>query len=152
MSKRPTGHGIRGLLALSLLSAAVPSLSSTVSPVTFTTISQSDQSTIEDKREVTVRTAAEWKKLWQEHLPGQPVPSVDFSKSMVVGVFAGSRATGGYQVAITTIERDGASLVVTWRESQPGRRDIVTQMLTFPHHLVRLERVDGTVKFQKVEK
>jgi hypothetical protein len=142
---------ICSVLALLILSPAInhsESLSG-ATPVTFTTIGRGDSSGIEDRREVVVRTQAEWKKLWQEHAPNQPLPSVDFAKSMVVGIFAGSRNTGGHEIAIASIEKTGSDLVVTWRESSPGRRDIVTQMLTFPHHLVRFERIEGAVKFVK---
>jgi hypothetical protein len=59
------------------------------------TIDKGDQSNIDTRREVVVRTAADWQKLWQQHSPDRPMPSVDFSKEMVVGVFLGSRPTAG---------------------------------------------------------
>jgi hypothetical protein len=135
-----------------LIAAAALTTEGMRAPVTFTTIVQGDQSGIEEAREVVVRTPAEWKALWQQHAPGQPPPAVDFGKSMVVGVFAGFRGTGGYQVTIAAIDQQGSDLVVTWHETRPGKRDIVTQMLTFPHHLVRLDRADAPVKFKKAEK
>jgi hypothetical protein len=88
----------------------------------FTTISQSEQSAVEEARQVVVRTPEEWKVLWKEHAPNQPMPAVDFTKSMVIGVFLGSRNTAGYRVTITGIERDGANIVVTPREERPGTR------------------------------
>lgn len=117
-------------------------------PVPFTTISQGDQSGIEQRREVIVRTAGEWQAVWKEHRPDEPPPPVDFSKSMAIGVFAGLRNTGGYSVAITSIERTGDGIVVTWKESRPGAQDITPQVLTFPHHIVRTERLDATIVFK----
>jgi hypothetical protein len=116
--------------------------------VAFTTIAQGNQSGIESRRDVVVRTAAEWQKLWKEHEPDAPPPDVDFAKSMVVGVFLGFRNTGGYRVAITSVEREGSEIVVTWKESRPGPQDITSQVLTFPHHIVRTERLDGKVVFK----
>ena len=85
------------------------------------TIDKGDQSNIDDRREVVVRTAAEWQKLWQQHSPDRPMPSVDFSKEMVVGVFLGNRPTAGYGVAVVkTIDANGV-LHVQYRESAPGR-------------------------------
>ena len=121
-------------------------------PVPFTTISQSEQSGVEEARQVVVRTPEEWKALWKAHAPGQPVPAVDFTKSTVIGVFLGSRSTAGYRVTITAIETGGASVAVTYREERPGARDILAQMITFPHHLVRVERVAGEVKFTRAER
>jgi hypothetical protein len=118
-------------------------------PVTFVTIARSDQSGIERQREVTVRTAEEWQALWKEHQPDEPPPRLDFSKSIVIGVFLGFRNTGGYSVAITSIERAGDEIVVTWKESRPGPQDITSQVLTFPFHIVRIERLDGKVVFKQ---
>jgi FAD dependent oxidoreductase/PrcB C-terminal len=123
-----------------------------LAPVPFTTLTQGDQSGIDEARQVVVRTPEEWQALWKEHATGQAMPSVDFSKMMVVGVFLGTRNSGGYRVTISGIERDGDNLVVTWREDKPGTRDIVTQVLTFPFHLVGTERATGEVKFRKAEK
>ena len=80
------------------------------------------------------------------------MPAVDFTKSMVMVVFLGSRNTAGYRVTITGMERDGATLAVTYREERPAARDILAQVITFPHHLVRVERMDGEVKFTRSER
>ena len=132
------------LLAIALAGNAL-------APVPFTTISQSEQSGVEEARQVVVHTPEEWKALWKEHAPGRPMPAVDFTKSMVLGVFLGSRNTAGYRVTITGIERNGASVAVTYREQRPGARDMLAQVITFPHHLVRVERIDGEVKFTRAE-
>ncbi len=125
---------------------------SALAPVPFTTISQSEQSGVEEARQVVVRTLEEWKALWKEHAPNQTMPAVDFTTSMVIGVFLGSRNTAGYRVTITGIERDGAIVAVTHREERPGARDILAQVITFPHHLVRVERIAGEVKFARAER
>jgi hypothetical protein len=133
------------LLAVSLAGSALV-------PVSFTTISHSEQSAVEQARQVVVRTPEEWKALWKAHAPDQPMPAVDFTKSMVIGVFLGSRNTAGYRVSITGIERDGAIVVVTYRDERPGARDILAQVITFPHHLVRVERLAGEVRFSRVDR
>jgi PrcB C-terminal len=115
------------------------------------TIDKGDQSNIDDRREVVVRTAAEWEKLWHRHSPDRPMPSVDFSKEMVVGVFLGSRPTAGYGVAIVkTIDANGV-LHVQYRENAPGRDAITAQLLTFPYHLVAISKSPSfDVKFEKI--
>src|SRR5262245_18924871 len=102
-----------------------------------TTIAAGQQSGIEKQREVVIRTAAEWKTFWEEHAPDQPLPKIDFSKSVVACVFLGSRSTGGYAVTITAIDRQGKDLVVRWREQKPDPNSMVIQMVTFPFILVR---------------
>src|SRR5262245_13936621 len=121
------------LIVLSILSFA----DGRFAPVPFTTIAEGQQSGIEDKREVVVKSDEEWKALWKQHAPDKPLPPVDFKKSTVVGVFLGSRNTGGYRATITAVDQEGTDVVVTWRESRPAPDLIVTQVLTFPYHLVR---------------
>jgi protease stability complex PrcB-like protein len=139
-------------MVAAVIVVAVSLAGNALAPVPFTTISQSEQSGVEEARQVVVRTPEEWKALWKEHAPGQPMPAVDFTKSMVIGVFLGSRNTAGYRVTITGIERDGAIVTVTYREERPAARDILAQVITFPHHLVRLERTAGEVKFARPER
>ena len=120
--------------------------------VTFTTIAQGNQSGIESRREAVVRTAGEWQALWKEHEPDAPPPQVDFEKSIVIGVFLGFRNTGGYRAAIASIERVGGEIVVSWKETKPGPQDITSQVLTFPFHIVRMERLDGKIKFRRLDR
>lgn len=119
--------------------------------VTFKTLDRGGQSGIEESREAVVRTAAEWSALWTTHGAGRPRPQVDFTKSMVVGVFAGTRPTGGHSVDITKIERDGDGLAVTWRERKPGASDIVTQVITMPYHIVVVDKAPGAVRFVRAK-
>jgi len=70
-------------------------------PVPFKPLASGTQSGIERPRTVVVRTPAEWKTLCADHVPGGPCPSVDFSRSTVVGVFLGTRPTAGARVEIT---------------------------------------------------
>ena len=66
------------------------------SPQTFRSIGRGPMSGIDEPRQVTVRTLADWATLWRSHAPGgQPMPTIDFSRETVVGVFAGTRPTSG---------------------------------------------------------
>ena len=113
----------------------------------FTSIDRGAQSGIEEPKQVVVRTPAEWAALWKQHAPDRPRPSVDFTRTMVVGVFMGTRPTGGHAVAITRIDREGADLVVAYRERRPAASDIVTQVITMPYDLVTLDRSTARVRF-----
>jgi hypothetical protein len=119
--------------------------------VAFKTIDRGGQSNIESAREVVARTPAEWTALWKQHAPGGKPTAVDFRRSMIVGVFLGSRSTGGYSVDVTRIERKGTALVVTYREGRPAPTDMVTQVLTSPYHLVSTERFAGPVHFVRAK-
>jgi protease stability complex PrcB-like protein len=115
----------------------------------FTTVGRGDLSQIDEPRQVVVRTAAEWSALWKQHAGGVKPPAIDLTRSIVIGVFLGSRPTAGYTVEITRIENEDAALVVTYREQGPAADAMVAQMLTAPFHIVRTQSHSGPVRFQR---
>ncbi len=138
---------------MGLVSVALTGLLAVLSPIAFTSVHRSTQSLVEEPREVAVRTPAEWQTLWKEHAPpSAKLPGVDFAKDMVVGVFLGTRPTGGYSVDVVSVESSGGETVVTYRETQPARDALLIQTLTSPVHLVRIPRQKGAVRFVRAQK
>ena len=133
---------------LALLLAAL--LQSTPSPVR--TIGKGPMSAIGKARQVTVRSTAEWGALWMESGASAPLPAVDFSREMVVGVFLGSRPTAGYGVEIVRALGNSGALVVEYVETTPSRDTITAQILTAPYHLAAIPKHDGQITFKKVDK
>ncbi|MBI2369409.1 MAG: protease complex subunit PrcB family protein [Deltaproteobacteria bacterium] len=122
--------------------------------VPFATIAQGTSSGITTATRAVIRDQGAWARLWSEHtarlMPVPPVPPVDFSREMVVGVFAGEQRTGGFEIEIIRIEQGSEGIAVQYRERAPSPGDLVPQALTQPYHLVRLRRLEGTVAFQAV--
>ena len=116
------------------------------------TLGKGPMSAIEEPRQVTLRSAAEWGALWKENGAAEPVPAVDFSREMVVGIFVGSRPTAGYGVEIVRTVGNKAALIVEYVETTPSRDAITAQILTAPYHLAAVPKHDGTVTFRKVDK
>ncbi|MGE5835436.1 MAG: protease complex subunit PrcB family protein [Acidobacteriota bacterium] len=119
--------------------------------MTFTTVAQGTRSEISESRLVIARTAAEWQKLWKEH-DSRPVPEVDFSRSIVVGVFLGTRPTAGYGVTITAVTAKDGSAIVDYAEQKPSPGRMTAQVLTSPFHLVSVPKEIEKVEFRRVEK
>jgi PrcB C-terminal len=117
--------------------------------VPFKTLDRGDVGGIEGPRMVVIRSPSQWKSLSHDLSPNAKPAPVDFTKSTVIGVFLGTRPTGGFSVEITGIERQGKELIVTWLEKKPGRDDMVTQVLTSPYHLVVIDKFDGPIKFTR---
>src|SRR5262245_61915105 len=124
-----------GTWIVSTLVAAFCAVAGAPDPVPFKALESGVQSGIEERREVAVRTADDWKKLCGEHAGGRPCPAVDFTKSTVIGVFLGTRPTAGIGVELQRVERDGDALVVTYRERGPGPGEMAAQMITAPYGL-----------------
>jgi hypothetical protein len=115
----------------------------------FRTIARGGQSNVDESRQATARTEAEWAALWKSHDFEKPAPPVDFSKEMVVAVFMGSRPTAGFAVEIVSVaERDGA-LIVTYREGLPAAGAMTAQVLTSPYHIAAVAARAGAVRFEK---
>jgi hypothetical protein len=128
------------LIVMALAQAVVP----------FATVAQGAMSNIEEPGQVVVRTAAEWQALWKQH-GRAATPAVDFTQSMVVAVFLGTRPTAGFSVAITAVKTEGTRTVVEYLEREPSRDAFVGQVLTSPFHAVRLARTAGPVEFRRLE-
>jgi len=114
--------------------------------IMFTMVAQGTNSQITESRHVVVRTADEWQALWKAHA-ASAAPAVDFSKSMVVGVFVGTRPTAGYGVQITSVRQTADAIVVEYRERQPASGGMTAQVLTSPFQLVSIPRDTKKVEF-----
>jgi hypothetical protein len=105
----------------------------------------------EPVREV-VRDQARWAEVWRRiHepvSPPPPPPPVDFSRHMLILAAAGTRASGGYAIAVRSIAlRDGA-LEVGVVETCPAPGAMVIMVLTQPVAVVRLDRRTESVVFR----
>lgn len=118
----------------------------------FTTIAKGDASGQQLAKQVTVRSAAEWKALWKEHSPTDKMPEVDFTKNMVVGIFLGSKPSAGWGVEIVNVRMENAELVVEYVQTQPAKGTMTAQILTEPFHLAAVPAHAGTVRFVQVSK
>ena len=136
-------------MLLRSLASALVILCTALAPdaVPFKTLDRGGAAGVEGPRMLVIRSASQWKSLSRDLGPNAKPAPVDFTKSTVIGVFLGTRPTGGFSVEITGIERQGKELIVTWLEKKPGRDDMVTQVLTSPYHLVTIDKFDGPVKF-----
>jgi len=87
-------------------------------------------------------------KVWQAdgqklaEKPGADTPAVDFKKEMVLAAFKGQCNSGGHSIAIEKVaySADDKGMVVIFRQRGPGKDDMVTQALTFPAHVIVVEK------------
>ena len=104
------------------------------------------------QRERTViRDAQAWSRFWrQAHsnvMPQPPVPSIDFTRNIVVAAAMGTRNTGGFSIDIEGVYVADTDIYVVVEERTPGTRCITTQALTAPAAAVRLPRAGASVSF-----
>ena len=108
---------------------------------------------IAEPRTVVIRQPKEWEALWKEHtknqIPPPAVPAIDFSKGMVLGVFAGQKPTAGYRVTITQINLTPEALVVRYHETPPPADMATAEVLTQPYELQVFPKTPLPVRFAK---
>ncbi|MGZ8289238.1 MAG: protease complex subunit PrcB family protein [Telluria sp.] len=136
------------LVAIPRSEAAVNFVSITPVHQMYRELDRSTRSMIAQPRNVVVKDAAGFSALWAEHSGNaSPAPDIDFSRSMVIGVFAGTRSNGCYSNEITDIYRENGKLTVVHTEWQPGAGAACTMALVNPAHLVVVPRSDDPVEF-----
>jgi hypothetical protein len=154
---RARGLMIRGVApgvrfwALGLFFAMAGAALAQVPSAELVTVAQGAMSNIEEPRQAVVRSAAEWQALWKQHDFQRPAPAVDFTKSIVVAVFLGTRPSAGFAVEITAVKTEGGRAVVEYRERRPRGDAILAQVLTAPFHIVRVAPTSGPIEFRRIE-
>lgn len=131
-------------LAVLALVFVFPTVALADQTVTFSTIASGPRSGVRTQTQVVIRTPTEWNVLWRKHSAGLPttsgVPKVDFSRDMVIAVFAGD-APAATRVSIVRILQQQSQLIVLVRigEMQPGPTQIDSAEGS-PFQVVRLAR------------
>jgi hypothetical protein len=146
---------VADLLAVILLGALTPAAGQAPSgaPLPFITIAAGTTSGIRTPGRSVVRTEADWLALWRRHggSAGGAAPRVDFSRDMVIGVFAGE-VRGQAAIGIARITREPDRLVVwyTYRDTRPIPT-AESSVPSAPFSIIRLPRSSLPVSFVQVK-
>jgi hypothetical protein len=123
--------------------------------IAFESVAKDRASGIVTPRQVVIKDQAAWQALWAEHgksrIPAPPLPAVDFSRQMLVGVFAGHKPDGCHSAGIVRVASNDGKLVVEYEESGRGPGVFCAAVLTQPMHIVAVERLDAPVQFVQVK-
>jgi|GEM_PF-6530031 len=66
-------------------------------------------------------------------------PAFDTGEEVYLLISSGEKPTGGYDITIEKVEAEEDVLKVVVKETEPGKDEMVTQALTYPHVIVSLE-------------
>jgi hypothetical protein len=104
-------------------------------------------------KQIVVRDADAFAALWKQHQPNAdvPPPQVDFKKCDVVAVFAGPKNTGGYSIAVESIDRKGKTAVIKVKLLKPNPRTMTIQAFTYPFAMKATAKLPASVRFQITE-
>ena len=102
--------------------------------------------------ELVLRDAVALERAWGTlygGLPGNPPPTVDFTRDMVVLVALGERSTGGHTVRVESVTSAPGGATVRYTATRPGANCMTTQEITSPVEAVQATRVSGEVRFER---
>jgi hypothetical protein len=119
----------------------------------FTTLARGQYSGIEEKKYVIVTSQEEWEILWEKvHkfiTPAPDLPVTDFASDIVLGVFMGTRPTGGYSIEIDELRACDDRIRAIVKSRSPEPEDMVTTALTQPYHIIRFEATEWEIEFKE---
>lgn len=77
-------------------------------------------------------------------------PNIDFTKNNLIGIFAGPKPSGGYEIKITSIVENSCEVIVQYYEKEPLPNEVVTSEVTNPYDLVLIPKTDKPVYLNKI--
>jgi len=92
-----------------------------------------------------------WNPFVQVHDPEKPMPEIDFSETTIIVVFMGLCPTTGYGIDVKEIIDTGLSMVVRVEKTYP-KGCVVGEMLTFPFHIVKVEKTSKYIIFDTISR
>lgn len=151
LTKQSQALCVIALLAVGMVLTR-PVVAGPAQSVVFATLQIGSQSGIRTRSNVVARTQAQWRTLWQQHTGGSkprpPLPPIDFSQEMVIGVFAGA-SPARTRITIETVTALRNQLSVTARAAyDPTSREFnLAGGPDSPYHIVRVPRSSLKVVF-----
>jgi hypothetical protein len=142
------------LIVLSLNGCVEEDATDPMVKVAYSVLQTGQFSGIVSERLEVLRDQDAFAELWLAHgevFSSVPVqPEVNFDQDMVVAVFLGQRATGGYTIAVTEVVDRKDSLLVNLRVTLPGTNCAVTQAFSQPHQMIAMRQSEKMVAFTTV--
>ena len=77
--------------------------------------------------------------------PKHKIPKVNFDKEIVVGLFMGTKSSGGYAIKIDHIQSDGNFTAIFINETKPT--GMATSVITQPFYLARINKPTKPIRF-----
>lgn len=137
------------MVAVVVLSAILVTLLPKPFELNFETVSQgTGYPRYENHLYLIMENSEHWRDTWTSMVQDSfPPPEIDFSTYTVVALFLGERPTGGFAISVEKVIDVGDKIVIKVRELYPGRI-YVTEALTWPHHIIKIERPQKPITFE----
>lgn len=120
-----------------------------VSTLMALAVDETANSGIHMAREIIISDQSSWEQLWADHAgKDKPLPSIDFSKKVVIGLFAGwTGYCDGLQ--LDSITNDGKKVTVNYFRTLPSPYVDCITLVRSPAILVAIDRTSLPIYFHK---
>jgi hypothetical protein len=98
-----------------------------------------------------VTNAVTFQKDWNLLRPGEPLPTVDFTKQAVILLMAGTKPTPGYSIKVSRLEEKADQLVIWYKVGSPSAGSVLAQVLAYPWSMQVILKPNKSVVFNKDE-
>lgn len=113
-------------------------------PATWQVVAKGNQSSIQEARNVIIKSQAEFDKLWKEAFEGVHMtdgkPTINFNEKWVVAAFLGMVNTGGHELDIKDIAADGT---ITLKHIKPGTGCMSSMAIEFPYVIATVNHLSS---------
>ncbi|MEK6320882.1 MAG: protease complex subunit PrcB family protein [Acidobacteriota bacterium] len=152
------GAGLKSLdslfRALTILLCLALSLTPTLAEadtICFLTVLKTSSSGHAEAQNYVINHNADWRSLWEKVVSNRsekpPLPEIEFTRRTIVAVFQGTQATSGYEISVQEIVETENSLEVAVKAIAPGKRCVVTGIVTRPFDIIEIEKTEKQVVF-----
>ncbi len=119
-----------------------------LSPVPFLVLEEGNNAPAVSVRvNYSIKNVDELSSLWElvYGSNGPTVPTIDFTKYVVLAIFDGSHSTSGYGITVQSIEDRGGKRMVMITRTTPGEGCPTTNTISAPFQIVRIQKTPLTL-------
>jgi hypothetical protein len=141
--------------ALAILILLLGCTTATSGDIKFSTLAESDNAPgITNRLNEVITNPISFENFWKATYRGMDpipdIPKVNFAEDMVIAVSPGLMTTGGYDAEIVMIQDKKTKIEVTILLTRPS--GVVTEVLTQPHHIIKLKKSGVPIVYKWVER
>jgi hypothetical protein len=112
---------------------------------------QGNDTSVTHAGQIVIHNDRQWIHFWSEHHPHEAAPEVDFTRDMVIGVFAGPRPAEQFTIRIVNVHAQPGSWAVDYRERLPPPGTFAVNVTVYPYNIKVVPRTNLPVKFNLLE-
>lgn len=126
---------------------------SLIEKTSFTKILSGSHSNILDKKNIIIKSQEDLESIYSTinstRSPNHKIPEIDFTKNYVLGLFMGSKTSGGFDVMVSSVVKNEKDITIYYVNISPS--GMVTNVITHPFYLASIPKTDKPIKFVSTE-